>query len=152
MPIDATTDEQIQACFDVMVQLRPHLLRETFVSTVRAMQSSGYRLAYTEAAGRVVAVAGYRIQANLAVGRHLYIDDLVTTGGQRSQGAGTELIAWLQDRARNVAVPISFTSPTASRSRTTISTRVWMPAPETARRPVRRGRVTGPAVTDRAKA
>ena len=101
MPIDATTDEQIQACFDVMVQLRPHLVRETFVSTVRAMQSSGYRLAYTEAAGRVVAVAGYRIQTNLAVGRHLYIDDLVTTGGQRSQGAGTELIAWLQDQARS---------------------------------------------------
>lgn len=100
MPQDATTDEQILACFDVMSQLRPHLDRTTFVSTVRAMQPAGYRLAYSEAGGRVAAVAGYRIQTNLAVGRHLYVDDLVTDQAQRSHGIGGELLAWLQDQAR----------------------------------------------------
>ena len=81
----AETDEAIVACYDVMAELRPHLRRENFLATVRAMQKDGLRLACIREGGRVVAVAGYRISDNLFCGRHLYVDDLVTSEAERHQ-------------------------------------------------------------------
>ena len=100
MPERAESDEDIAACYDVMAELRPHLSRETFVATVREMQRDGLRLACIREAGRVVAVAGYRISTNLFCGRHLYVDDLVTAAGERSKGHGRALLAWLRGEAR----------------------------------------------------
>ena len=45
--------------------------------------------------GRVLAVAGFRVAENLAWGRHLYVDDLVTAAAARSTGCGQELFDWL---------------------------------------------------------
>jgi GNAT superfamily N-acetyltransferase len=92
----AETDEDILACYDVMAELRPHLPREAFVPTVRAMQRDGLRLATLSEGGRVVAVAGYRISTSLFAGKHLYVDDLVTADAERSKGHGKALLAWLR--------------------------------------------------------
>ena len=90
------TDEAIAACYDVMAELRPHVGREDFLPTVRAMQADGLRLACIRDGGRVVAVAGYRISSNLFCGKHLYVDDLVTAESERSKGHGKALLAWLR--------------------------------------------------------
>ena len=95
----AETDEAIVACYDVMAELRPHIAREAFLPTVRAMQKDGLRLACIREDGRVVAVAGYRVSTNLFCGRHLYVDDLVTAEAVRSKGHGKALLAWLRARA-----------------------------------------------------
>jgi GNAT superfamily N-acetyltransferase len=95
----AETDEAILACYDVMAELRPHVAREAFLPTVRAMQEDGLRLACVRDGGRVVAVAGYRISTNLFCGRHLYVDDLVTAESERSKGHGKALLAWLRELA-----------------------------------------------------
>jgi GNAT superfamily N-acetyltransferase len=95
-PQHAVTDGDIGDCFDVMSELRPHLKRETFVPLVRAMEPDGFRLAFIRSAGRVVAVAGYRISTNLFYGKHLYVDDLVTADARRSKGLGRQLLAWLR--------------------------------------------------------
>jgi GNAT superfamily N-acetyltransferase len=95
----ARTDEEIVACYDVMAELRPHLAREAFLPTVRAMQKDGLRLACIREEGRVVAVAGYRVSTNLFCGRHLYVDDLVTADAARSKGHGKALLAWLRAQA-----------------------------------------------------
>jgi GNAT superfamily N-acetyltransferase len=95
----AETDEAILACYDVMAELRPHIPREAFLPTVRAMQQDGLQLACIREDGRVVAVAGYRISTNLFCGRHLYVDDLVTAEDARSKGHGKALLAWLRARA-----------------------------------------------------
>ena len=95
-PRHAVTDGDIAGCFDVMAELRPHLKRESFVPLVRSMESDGFRLALISNGGRVVAVAGYRISTNLFYGKHLYVDDLVTSDAERSQGHGRELLAWLR--------------------------------------------------------
>ena len=95
----AETDEAIVACYDVMAELRPHIAREAFLPTVRAMQKDGLRLACIREEGRVVAVAGYRVSTNLFCGRHLYVDDLVTSESVRSKGYGKTLLAWLRARA-----------------------------------------------------
>jgi GNAT superfamily N-acetyltransferase len=99
MPEQVESDEAILACRAVMVELRPHLLRGDFLATVRAMQAEGLRLACIREDGRVVAVAGYRISTNLFCGRHLYVDDLVTTESERSKGHGRALLAWLRQLA-----------------------------------------------------
>jgi GNAT superfamily N-acetyltransferase len=93
------TDEEVLACYDVMAELRPHLARDAFLPTVRAMQKDGLRLACIRDEGRVVAVAGYRVSTNLFCGRHLYVDDLVTAESARSKGHGKALLDWLRAQA-----------------------------------------------------
>jgi len=96
----AQTDEEIARCFEVMAELRPHLQRDDFVPLVRRMASEGYRLAYIEADGRILSVAGFRLSTNFYLGRHLYIDDLVTASTARSGGYGAQLLDWLRGQAR----------------------------------------------------
>lgn len=96
----AETDAAIADCFDVMVQLRPALQRDTFVTRVRDQQARGYLLASARADGQVVAVAGFRHVLCLAWGESIYVDDLVTDGGGRSRGHGRALLRWLIERAR----------------------------------------------------
>ncbi|WP_231940862.1 GNAT family N-acetyltransferase [Acidihalobacter aeolianus] len=97
---EAQTDEDISRCYAVMRQLRPHLVADEFIARVRSQMTSGFRLAMLEEESRVCAVAGFRIVENLSIGRHLYVDDLVTDEAGRSQGFGTAVIAWLDETAR----------------------------------------------------
>ena len=103
MPKPAITDSDIERCFDVMSELRTHLQRDTFLATVRHMETEGYRLAFIDEQerGNVVAVAGYRIYTNLFMGKHLYVDDLVTANSQRSKGYGEQMVQWLREQAKN---------------------------------------------------
>jgi GNAT superfamily N-acetyltransferase len=95
----ATTDHDIQRCFPVMHQLRPHLVEAEFVQRIRHQESQQYRLVRLEENGDVKAVGGFRLGDNLAWGRFLYVDDLVTNEGDRSQGYGRALFDWLVDYA-----------------------------------------------------
>ena len=97
----ATTDSEITACYPAMRELRPHLAEEQFLSRVRNQETTGYRLAYVQHPDGVVAVAGFRVGENLAWGRFLYVDDLVTLAVHRSKGFGARLLAWLRDTAFN---------------------------------------------------
>ena len=96
----AVTDAEVASAFPVMHQLRPHLDEATFVETVRAGERLGLRLVLHREGGRVVAVAGFRMIEQLKVGLVLYVDDLVTDEGARSQGHGDTLLHWLIDHAR----------------------------------------------------
>ncbi|MCG8314509.1 MAG: GNAT family N-acetyltransferase [Pseudomonadales bacterium] len=99
VPRKAVTDEEVLACFDVLVELRPHLKRENFLDQVREMESDGYELAYIKDSDQIVAVAGYRVYSNLFMGKHLYVDDLVTSTIARSKGHGESMINWLRGQA-----------------------------------------------------
>lgn len=46
MPKIAISDVEIANCFEVMSELRPHLVKESFVSSIREMEKSGYKLAF----------------------------------------------------------------------------------------------------------
>lgn len=98
-PRIAETEREIEACYPVMHELRPYLSKEEFVARVRAQQAEGYELAYLEDEGRPVALAGFRVAQNLAWGRFLYVDDLVTAATHRSWGYGGTLLRWLRDQA-----------------------------------------------------
>jgi GNAT superfamily N-acetyltransferase len=96
----AETDDAIARCFAVMAHLRPTLLEGEFVARVRAQQAEGYKLAYLEDEGEVVAVAGFRTMEMLVSGRTMYVDDLVTDQTKRSRGYGKTMLDWLQEQAR----------------------------------------------------
>lgn len=94
----AGTDAEIDATFDVMAQLRTHLIRSAYIPLIRSMtQESGYRLAFLRDGGRICAVAGFRITRSLAWGRYLYVDDLISDEKTRSRGYGEALLEWLAD-------------------------------------------------------
>lgn len=95
----ATTDTQIATCYSVMRELRPHLEEAEFLARVRKLETRGYRLAFVRQPEGVVAVAGFWVRENLAWGRFLYVDDLVTLSVHRSKGIGTLLLTWLREYA-----------------------------------------------------
>jgi len=92
----ALTDEDIQACHPIMRELRPEIARDDFLGRVRAQEAAGYHMAFARDNDNIVAVAGFRIGENLAWGRHLYVDDLVTATDKRSMGYGSALLEWLR--------------------------------------------------------
>jgi GNAT superfamily N-acetyltransferase len=97
----ATTDEEINACYDVMSQLRPHIKREDFLPRVRRMMDDfGYRVAYVKDDGDVKAVAGIRVSEWLHGGKYVEIDDLVAKDGDRSKGFGGQLFDWIIELAK----------------------------------------------------
>ncbi len=100
MPKIANSDNEVMGCFNTMAELRPHLSKDSFLTTVRDMQKGGYQLAYLQEKEKVVAVAGFRIARNLWMDKHLYIDDLVTAESERSKGYGERLLKWLRDLAK----------------------------------------------------
>ncbi len=95
----ARTDMEIAACYPIMRELRPHITEEQFLARVRSQESAGYRLAFVQTSDGPVAVAGFRLGENLAWGRFLYVDDLVTLPDCRSKGYGAKLLSWLKEYA-----------------------------------------------------
>ncbi|MHB0972923.1 MAG: GNAT family N-acetyltransferase [Thiobacillus sp.] len=95
----ASTNSEIAACYPVMRELRPYITEDQFISRVRSQENAGYRLAFVQQPDGVVAVAGFRLSENLAWGRFLYVDDLVTLPTHRSKGFGTSLLSWLREFA-----------------------------------------------------
>ena len=72
----AESDDQINACYPVMAELRPHVGESEFLSRVRhQMGIAGYQLACATE-GEVKAVGGFRISECLAWGKFMYVDDL----------------------------------------------------------------------------
>ena len=103
MPIEiilAESDEEINACYQVMSELRPHVSAEEFLTRVRRqMEIAGYKIACA-IDGEVKAVGGFRISECLAWGKFIYVDDLVSKSDDRSKGYGGALFDWLVEHAR----------------------------------------------------
>ncbi len=97
----ATTDEEIQACFPAMHELRPFLKADEFVSRVRRMMQDGFQLAYVKTDdGKVPAVGGFRFVEMFHRGKSIYLDDLSTMETNRSEGYGGKLLDWLLELAK----------------------------------------------------
>jgi hypothetical protein len=89
----ATTAPQITVCDPVMAELRPHLQKDHFLSSVsRLAQVARFQLAFL-VDGEVKAVAGIRISEWLAGGKYLEIEDLAVRSGDRSRGYGGRTVS-----------------------------------------------------------
>jgi GNAT superfamily N-acetyltransferase len=98
----AQSDNDIRRCFPVMKALRPHLQddEDLLERARRQMSDSGWRLAYVEDYGQIVACAGFRIHEWLVSGKILYVDDLVSAADKRSKGYGKALLDALKSLAK----------------------------------------------------
>ena len=97
----AETDEEIDNCYPIMSELRPHIAPEDFVPQVkRQMNDSGFQLVYLTENDQIKAVAGIRVAEWLARGKSLDLEDLVATENDRSKGYGGQLFDWLVKYAR----------------------------------------------------
>jgi len=97
----AESDEEIQCCYAIMAELRPHISPDEFVETVkRQIVNYGFQLVYLTQSGEIKSVGGLRIAEWLAGGKYLEIEDLATKSGERSNGCGGELFDWIVDYAR----------------------------------------------------
>lgn len=95
------SEQDYQACFNVMRELRPHLAdAATFIAQVRRQAGHGYRLLAAWQDNLIKGLAGYRIQENLLYGRFLYVDDLVAASDARRYGLGGMLIDALRKEAQ----------------------------------------------------
>src|SRR4051812_8963760 len=86
-----------------LLELRPHHAPAgALVARADAQRAAGYRLvgAFDDGEDDAAAVGGFRLTENLAWGRHLYVDDLVTRRDRRGRGHGAALMRWLAAEAR----------------------------------------------------
>ncbi|MFC2074203.1 GNAT family N-acetyltransferase [Campylobacterota bacterium] len=96
----AKTETQLEECYALMKVLRSHLDIDSYLSSVKKQMQEGYKIIYLQAEGKIVSLAGYRISQNLAWGRNLYIDDLVSAETRRSLGYGKRLLAYMIELAK----------------------------------------------------
>jgi len=93
------TDAFLRGLEPVHRQLRPQL-PAGYPERMRAILQAGAEMLVLLADGECEALAVYRFIDNTAVGRTLYVDDLVTDAGKRSSGHGRRLLAELETVAR----------------------------------------------------
>ncbi len=96
----AETDREIEDCYAVMAELRPHISADEFLPKVKKLSANtGFRLVYLKDE-EVKAVGGFRIAEWLAGGKYLEIEDLAAKDGERSKGYGGRVFDWLVAHAK----------------------------------------------------
>jgi len=95
--------EDLEKCFPVMKELRPHLSEQEYLDIYRHAHSmDGYEIIALQDEDQILALMGYRIVYDFVRGRHLYIDDLVSTEKARSQGLGEKLLKHAETLAQQL--------------------------------------------------
>jgi GNAT superfamily N-acetyltransferase len=91
MPIEnVISPDKINACFEVYLELRPHLEnKKDFIKKVLLQQQEGFQLAAIFEGEEAVAAIGFRFITTFAWGKILYIDDLTTKAHLYGKGYRT---------------------------------------------------------------
>jgi GNAT superfamily N-acetyltransferase len=84
---------------EVLHELRPHCGVDEIPELIDAQRAEGYRVVGSFVDDVVVAAAGFRLSTNLALGRAIYIDDLVTLPRARGAGHAGALLEWVATEA-----------------------------------------------------
>ena len=94
------TEAELRAVWPLVAQLRPGLDEDRFVIQMLRQLADGCRATVLlDADGVPRAFACWRVMEMLAVGRHVYVDDLVTDAAARSRGFGKAMLDWLKAEA-----------------------------------------------------
>jgi GNAT superfamily N-acetyltransferase len=98
LPLD--TQEWLERGYKVLRELRTELsLTEFYTIYNQAKARDEFHLMAAVDNDNIVGVMGYRILFDFVHGKHLYIDDLVTTATKRGSGVGARLLK----EAENIA-------------------------------------------------
>jgi GNAT superfamily N-acetyltransferase len=94
-------ERDLERCYPVMKELRPHLSYENFLSIYRqAHAQDAYEIVAIESGGEILALMGYRFLFDYVRGKHLYVDDLVSSEKMRSKGLGALLLRFAESAAK----------------------------------------------------
>ncbi|MGV8940720.1 MAG: GNAT family N-acetyltransferase [Lysobacter sp.] len=99
-----TRADDLRAVWPVVAQLRPEFDQERFVTQMlRQIDNDHCRATVLyDAEGVPRAFAAWRVMEMLAVGRHVYVDDLITDTAARSRGYGKAMLDWLKAEAKRL--------------------------------------------------
>jgi len=86
-------------------ELRPQLAAD-YAGQMQGIFADGGEMIVAAQGESVLGVAVYRCLRDTFSGKRFYVDDLVTTSAQRSQGVGKLLLGWLQTEARQRAAKV----------------------------------------------
>jgi ribosomal protein S18 acetylase RimI-like enzyme len=104
--IEIKTRVDLERCFPIIKELRPHLSLDEYLKIYfEAHSADGYELVAIEENKEIVAVMGYRYLTDFVRGLHLYVDDLVTTEKARSRGYGAKLLQVAEAIAAENQIP-----------------------------------------------
>lgn len=95
---DSQTDFQRIAV--VMQQLRTQFPVSYIKKQMIEQMEDGYQIAYIEQDNEILCVAGFVIGKKLSWGKHIYVDDIVTNENTRSKSAGSAMVKWLKQHAK----------------------------------------------------
>jgi len=100
--ITVSSKVELEKCYPVMKELRKDLTLSNFLSMYeKAHAENGYQVIVAKnEAGAIVGVMGLRILNDLVHGRHVYIDDLVSSEKFRSKGLGSLFLVHAESYAR----------------------------------------------------
>lgn len=95
------SQKDLERCYPVMKELRPHLSFEDYISIYEeSHRADGYEIVAVEDDEKILAVMGYRFLSDYVRGKHVYVDDLVSSEKYRSQGLGTLLLKYAEKIAQ----------------------------------------------------
>ncbi len=98
-----TSEAELRAAWPVASQLRPDFDESRFTTQMLRQIDNGSRATVLyDGDGVPRAFACWRIMEMLAVGRHVYVDDLVTDAASRSRGYGKAMLDWLKVEAKRL--------------------------------------------------
>ncbi|KQZ56934.1 MULTISPECIES: GNAT family N-acetyltransferase [unclassified Lysobacter] len=96
-------EDELRAVWPLVAQLRPEFDEDRFVVQIRRQIGQGCRATVLfDADGAPRAFACWRVLEMLAVGLHVYVDDLVTDQTVRSRGYGKAMLDWLKAEAKRL--------------------------------------------------
>jgi len=96
-------DAELRAVWPLVAQLRPAFDEQRFVAQMLRQIGEGCRATVLfDGDGVPRAFACWRVMEMLAVGLHVYVDDLVTDSAARSRGFGKALLDWLKAEAKRL--------------------------------------------------
>lgn len=96
-------EDELRAVWPLVSQLRPEFDEDRFLVQIQRQIAQGCRATVLyDAEGAPRAFACWRVLEMLAVGLHVYVDDLVTDQTVRSRGYGKAMLDWLKAEAERL--------------------------------------------------
>lgn len=100
-------ETDLARCYPILKELRPHLSFEDYISIYNeSHKANGYEIVAVEQNDEILAVMGYRFLSDYVRGKHIYIDDLVTSEKIRSMGNGADLLRFAEEIAKTNGLKI----------------------------------------------
>jgi len=98
-----TSDTDLRAIWPLVQQLRPEFDEDRFATQMQRQIGEGCQATVLfDDGGAPRAFACWRVMEMLAVGKHVYVDDLVVDTTVRSRGHGKAMLDWLKAEAKRL--------------------------------------------------